>query len=125
MNEIKITWNNPEQTILLFEFPLAWMWADFANAQKVAGEMMDSRTHELPVGIVFILPEKGKLPPIALTASRQALALRDQRVVKIVMVGGNQLTRTMWESVIGLFLDGATDYGLADSVDAAMAIVTA
>jgi hypothetical protein len=120
MSDVRVSWANAEQTIFLFEFPLEWKWEAFRVAQAVSTEMLDSRAHQLQVGIVWTMPKMGKLPMGNFAAGLQALSTRDSRIAKIVLVTENGLVQIMWQTLIGLYTDAAKNFGIENCIDAAM-----
>ena len=117
MSGIKVTWRNPEQTILVYEFPVAWTWDEFDQVQQASHATIDQTLHHDPIGVVFIIPKAGGLPSFAIPSTLKALSKRHPRIVTIILVTENGFLRMMWQSIMSVFPHSHDLYQIADSFE--------
>ncbi|MFN8374667.1 MAG: hypothetical protein U0694_17525 [Anaerolineae bacterium] len=57
---ISVTWDNVQQTTLLYSFEEPWGWADFDEALRLGYQMMEGTDQK--VGVIIDLSRVGSLP---------------------------------------------------------------
>jgi hypothetical protein len=98
--QVTVRWDNPEQTILRYDFDQNWTLTDFNDARKIGYQMIDTTEHQRMVGVLFVLPKRGVLPNNRVTNAMGQMKLRHQRTLMLVLVTENQYIKTL-HNVLG------------------------
>ncbi len=97
---VTVQWDNPEQTILRYDFDEHWTLTDFNDARKVGYHMIDTAEHQRMVGVLIVLPKRGIVPNNIITNAMGQMKLRHQRTLMLVLVTENQYIKTL-HTVLG------------------------
>jgi hypothetical protein len=118
---IKVAWDNPEQTIISFDFEGRWDWDELYAASDQATRMLDSTDHM--VDFIMDIRETQQIPKDFMShAERVASGSHPRRGVMIV-VGANGLLRTLGGGLRKLFPDATRNLAFAADLEEAYAII--
>lgn len=84
---IQLQWDNPERTIIRYDFDSHWTSEDFFNAIAADDPMIASVDH--PVHLIFDMSNSDTVPVIQLTRLRQIANSVQDNSGMIVLVGAN------------------------------------
>ena len=90
---ITVTWDNPQRTVLRWEFKGWWSWYDFSVAQKQSNEMMVSVAHT--VHAIGDMTSSRFIPPNAMIEFGRAANDVPANKGVIVLVNCSFLLETM------------------------------
>lgn len=83
---ITVSWDNPEMTIIRYDFEGRWTWGEFYAATSKAGALRNNIEHEVHVIGNF---EDSENPPTgAVLHVRRALQISPKNVGTIIIAGG-------------------------------------
>lgn len=91
---VKASWYDPEKTIILQEFPLAWTWDDFYAVVRETVEM--ERTVSHPVYVIGTQPPNGQTPTgNILSHYNSALKMHEPHMRYYIMATANRLNAVL------------------------------
>lgn len=85
---ISVKWDNPEQTVLRYEFGERWNWQAFEAAVERGFTLMEAVPHT--VDVVMDMRKSQRLPDGALLWWKKALAAAPRNQGQTVMVGSSR-----------------------------------
>src|SRR5579859_13272 len=91
MQKIKVTWDNPEQTIIHWEFSNGWNWKDFIEAYEISETAIRPLKHI--VHIVGKLNKNAVLPQDMLLHYPNQLHNTPGNMGLMVLVGANAIVK--------------------------------
>jgi len=91
MQKIKVTWDNPEQTIIRWDFSGGWSWKDFVEAHEITEWMIRPLNHY--VHIMGNLNKHTILPQDMLLQYQNKLENTPPNMGLMVLVGANALVK--------------------------------
>src|SRR5258705_6013933 len=92
---ITVQWDNPEQTIIRFEYSGQWTFRDLFDAMHEARNLMDSVGHRVH-GIIDMRESK-LMPNGALSLGRNVTMRKHPNQGKTVIIGANSFARTLYD----------------------------
>ncbi len=122
MGKIKVTWQDIDQRILLWEFIGSWEWDEYLESVKIAYEMVRSVAPNR-VDIIAALAQSSGLPANVVSKVAQASRTMPKNWELTVVVGGGTFIDTMVNIGRRLVRDMADKYAIAPNVEAAMTLI--
>ncbi len=98
---ISICWDNPEKTIIRYDFGQSWTWDDFWAAVKADDELIGSVDHI--VHLIFDLRLTRFVPPNPGSKFRTIADQINDRIGLILIVGANAWFLTVSEMFLNLY----------------------
>lgn len=96
---IQVTWTNPTQSVLRYQFPRQWDWNDFEHALEVGFNQIESVSHS--VTAVFDLTQAQNVPDGAMIYWRKMMRVLPANQKELVFI----TTSFSVQTAIQLFLD--------------------
>lgn len=97
---VQVQWDNPEKTIIRYDFSGRWTWDEFYVAYDKAKVMLSGTTQK----VHFIMNSTDDIsrkytPPNALTHMMSIGRKSVPNAGKVIRVGGSQFTRVLFQMV--------------------------
>lgn len=99
METVRVAWDNPEQTIIRYEFDQGWTWDAYYAAAKIGDTLIDNASHSNPVGAILWMPNP-TLPPNVLRGAYGGMRTRHPRAKIVVIVTTNPFVRALHNVVV-------------------------
>ncbi len=96
-----VYWDNPEKTILIYDFAVTWNWADYYSAKAKADAMMNDVTRD--VAVIFSGPPNIRLPENFLNTVVKINRSRHHRATMAIVVISNAFVRAMFNTISRLY----------------------
>ena len=103
---VSVQWDNPEQTILRYDFEENWTLTDFYEARKAGYHMVDTVPHQGYIGVLLVMPKRSVLPSNILTNVMGQMKLKHQRTLMLVLVTQNQYVRVLHNALGKIYKPG-------------------
>jgi hypothetical protein len=123
--KITVAWDNPEQTIIRYDFAQGWTWEDLFAAVAEDDSLMDSVDHD--VHIIFNVQD-ASVPPNPLSRLRGLSGQINPKLGLLVVVATDAWFHRVTEifySVYGKNLEGLAGVHRADTLADARQIIAA
>jgi hypothetical protein len=98
---VLVFWDNPEKTLLVYDFAATWDWTAFYSAKAKGDSMLDSINYE--VAVVFNGPSDIRLPENFLSNVVKINRSRHPRATTAIVVINNSFVRVMFNTVSKLY----------------------
>jgi hypothetical protein len=122
---IQVNWDNPEHTIIRYQFERSWTWNDFFAAVRTAKGLIDAAPAER-VGVIMEGQSRHmQFPPNMLTHFKNALRNRHQKTEIVAVVIDNAFLRVIVNSLIVLTGSSKETLQITEDLEQARAIVQA
>ena len=118
---ITVTWDNPERTVLRYEFTGVWQWDEFNKALDQAEKMLASVGHI--VDVIADFQASGCVPTETLARLAYVAGSRPVNLGANVLVGSQVFNTTTFTVFGNYFGDVARSYQMAHSLDRARALL--
>lgn len=122
MPTVDVEWDNPEQTIIRYNFNKGWTWDDYYNATKMGDAMIDSTTHQLLIGAILYIPDPG-LPPNVLRGTQSGMKSRHPRAQIVVVVTRNRFVRALYDVVVMAYRSLKDEFLRVDTLEEARTLL--
>ncbi len=123
MTNVHVEWDNPEQTIIRYDFSKGWTWDEYYAATKTGDALIDSTTHQLPVGAILYIPDP-TLPTNVLRGTQIGMKARHPRAVLVVLVTRNRFVHALYEVVVSAYRSLKEELLRADTLEDARALLS-
>jgi hypothetical protein len=120
---VKVQWDNPEQTILRYDFEENWTLTDFYEARKAGYHMVDVVPHQGYIGVLLVMPKRGVLPSNILTNVMGQMKLKHQRTLMLVLVTENQYVRVLHNALGKIYKPARDGFLRAETLDEGRKII--
>lgn len=123
---ISIGWDNPEKTIIRYDFGQSWTWDDFWAALKADDELIGSVDHIVHLIMDFRLARF--VPPNPGSKFRIIADQVSEQIGLIILVGANAWFLTVSQMFLDLYgskIKGIVDIKMVPTLDEARAIIAA
>lgn len=118
---IKVLWDNPEHTIVRYEFGPKWTWRDLNDASDAGTAWLDSVDHR--VDFIADLSQTDHLPGDFMShAGRIAGGSHPRRGI-VVVVAASPFLRGLSNTLGRLYRKATRDLRFADTLDEAREII--
>jgi len=118
---IAVSWDNPQRTIICFDFSQGWDWDDVYAASDQATTMLDSVEHT--VHIIMDIRNGGKIPGDLMSHAERIASGHHPRRGMMIVVGANRLLRTVGGGLRKLFPDATRNVIFASDLEEAYEII--
>jgi len=98
---ISICWDNPEKTVIRYDFGQSWTWDDFWAALKADDELIGSVDHI--VHLIFDFRQARFVPPNPGSKFRMLADQISDRIGLIIIVGANAWFLTVSQMFLELY----------------------
>ena len=122
---VTIQWDNPEQTILRYNFESPWTFSELDNARRIGYEMVDKVPHQGLVGVLLVLPKQGVMPSNAVTNALGQMRVRHKRTIVMTVVSDNPFVKVLYNTLTAVNTAAKLTFMHADDLDTARAMVVA
>jgi hypothetical protein len=120
---IRVEWDNAEQTVVRYIFEQRWTWEDFFNAVNTAKTLIDAAPAQ---GVGVIMDGKTRnmqFPPNMLTHFKTALRNKHPKTRIVVVVHDNAFLRVMINTLVILSGSNGQTLQVVDDLEKAREIV--
>lgn len=117
---ISVQWDNPEYTVLRWEFPPMWEWGDFDRATAVAGSLAATVQHA--VGCIFVV-DNSQIPADAHQQFDRHINALPANASTLVAVGSSASDSTILTLLITLYGTWNARMKFARTLDDARSII--
>lgn len=93
---IHVTWDNSEETILLWTFIGRWTWGEYDDALNQAAEMLDNVNHG--VDFIYDAREMSILPPDLITQFKRRYLNKHRNTRQFLVVGVDSYLQLLWNT---------------------------
>ena len=114
---VSVSWDNPDQTIIRFEFDGEWNWDELYAASDQATEMLDNSEHT--VDFIMDIRRAKKIPNDLMSHAERLASGKHPRRGLMVVVGANKLLRTLSGGIRKLFPEATQNVILAADMEEA------
>ena len=118
---IAVTWDNPQRTVICFDFRDHWDWDDLYAASDQATAMLDTVNHT--VHFIMDLRQANKIPGDLMAHAERIAGGHHPRRGKMIVVGANRLLRTVGGGLRKLFPDATRNVVFARDLEEAYEII--
>jgi hypothetical protein len=121
---VQVTWDNPEKTIILLTFEGNWTWEETYQAVAERNRMIESVSNNVDI-IVNFGSAGFKIPPNAITHTRNIMSQSHSRIVRNVVVGFKPVHIALWKIIEKIYatMGKSQQYFLVGSLDEAHAML--
>ncbi len=98
---VTVQWDNPEKTIIRFNYDAHWVWDDVHHAVDIAFVMIEEIEHE--VASILDMTDSLGMPPNALAHARTLTRHQHPRIAMQVTVGGNRFVKLMTDAFVRMY----------------------
>lgn len=122
---VQTSWDNPEKTIILLKFEGNWTWEETYQAVAERNHLINAVENK--VDIIVDFGDAGfKVPPNALTHTRNIMGQSHNRIVRNVVVGFKPMHIALWKIIEKVYatMGKSQQYFLVGSLDEARAMLT-
>jgi hypothetical protein len=121
---VSVQWDNPEKTVIRFDYDAHWVWDDFHHAVDQAFLMVDEIDHE--VASILDMTHSLGMPPNAMAHARTLTQHQHPRIAVQVTVGGNRFVKLMTDAFVRMYgsLGGKVSSYFVNTVDEARYLIT-
>ena len=120
---VNVCWDDPDQTILLFEFTAPWTVHDYSAAADEEWIMIDSVGHR--VDTIIDLRRLNSLPPDIVRCIWNAAAHVHLNRALLLLVGEPDITRPFADILLDIYPRSDGEIIQVESIHAARAIINA
>ncbi|MCU0482156.1 MAG: hypothetical protein MUE54_13250 [Anaerolineae bacterium] len=120
--KIKVDWDNPDKTIICWQFGDDWHWEDFYLAAGISVTLRKSATHGKPIALILNMGETAPQRGAALTHTQNALLIKPDGRDVIVVAGTHPFTQRVVQLFKQLYGEMA-DVNLVDTLENARAMI--
>ncbi|GAB4517105.1 MAG: hypothetical protein OHK0046_23420 [Anaerolineae bacterium] len=113
---IHVQWDDPEQTILCWEFPEDWQIDDFAEAEAISVEMVMQSARPFHL-VIHIRGKDTKLPPAALSQFIRAMTNASPLQQSMVIVGAGLFTEKLMNTIRAMKIPNSDKHKLLFAED--------
>ncbi len=119
---VKVYWDSPEQTILVYEFEEGWTWDEFYIVYPQAKQMLASVPHI--VNIILTYPSSTfYVPPNILSQIRKFYNAMSPNTGLVVVTGGSSIVSSVYNAVRRVYPFIARRCMLANNIHHARALL--
>ncbi len=121
---VQATWDNPEKTIILLNFEGNWTWEETYQAVAERNQLINAVENKVDI-IVNFGGAGFKVPPNALTHTRNIISQSHNRIVRNVVVGFKPMHIALWKVIEKVYesMGKSQQYFLVGSLDEARAML--
>jgi hypothetical protein len=116
---ITVSWDNPEQTIVRYEYSGQWTVGELTNAMREVQSLMDLVSHR--VDVIIDMRESKFMPNSALSLGRNAIMRKHPNQGKSVIIGASNFARTLYNVFRQVYRTSFDEsaYSFADNLEEA------
>lgn len=120
--KIQVDWDNPDKTIICWQFTEDWHWKDFYLAAGISVTLRKSASHGKPISLILNMGETAPQRGAALTHTQNALLIKPDGRDVIVVAGTHPFTQRVVQLFKQLYGEMA-DVNLVDTLNQARAFI--
>ncbi|MCC7447516.1 MAG: hypothetical protein IT324_08880 [Anaerolineae bacterium] len=97
---IAITWDDPQQSVLLITYDRFWTWVEFDNAVKDVFARIEQTDHT--IHLIFDVTKSPFPPDGAMWRFKRVASVKHSHTGQIIFVGGNLFIQSMANAILRL-----------------------
>ena len=117
---IQVLWDNPEKTIIRYDFSDSWTWDEFYQVRVEGNNMAESVSH--PVVALINLQGQVSLASGALVQGKRIARTKPENISMQVIVSTNGLIKSLFPVFTRLNPNLANSYRVVPTLEAARAL---
>lgn len=122
---ITVSWHNPSQTVILWEFSSTWTWDDFYSSVDRTNRMLAQVIHQ--VAVIVDTRAMQSFPRGVMTPAINVVMARPANASMVVVLIENAALRVLFNSFMHMIPrmipGGSFDLRLADDIDNAARLI--
>ncbi len=122
---VEVQWDNPEQTVIRFDFAERWTLDEFEAVRKIAYQMYDKSPHQGMFGVLLIFPPRAFLPENILSIVRRQISVKHIRTGMIVVVSNNSYVKILCNMLVTVYRPARAVFTQTDNIEEGRALLLA
>jgi hypothetical protein len=123
MSSVTVSWHDPDETIVYYQFEGKWDWNDFYPAYQQAIDMEKSKPYR--VDVIVDLRGSGHMPPNVLLHMKNISDKQPDNIGLSVLVTTNRVMHSIYSVGVRFYDKIGHYFVLAPTPEAAQAMITA